>query len=58
MGALPRRPAAARPRPGDDLAGRPEDPGAAVIRLDPWRLKAADAATLAAGGEARVWRRA
>jgi hypothetical protein len=33
----------------------PDDPGAAVIRLDPWRLKAADAATLAAGGEAAVW---
>ena len=38
--------------------GGPEDPDAAVIRLDPWRLKVADAATLAAGGEARVWRRA
>jgi hypothetical protein len=35
----------------------PDDPGAAVIRLDPWRLKAADAATLAAGGPALTWRR-
>jgi hypothetical protein len=38
--------------------GGPDDPGAAVIRLDPWRLKAADAATLAAGGAAAVWRAA
>jgi len=28
-----------------------------VIRLDPWRLKVADAATLAAGGAPRAWRR-
>jgi hypothetical protein len=33
-----------------------EDPDAGVIRLDPWRLKAADAATLAAGGAAQIWR--
>ena len=38
--------------------GGPDDPDAAVIRLDPWRLKAADAATLAAGGTPHVWRRA
>jgi hypothetical protein len=36
----------------------PEDPDAGVIRLDPWRLKVADAATLAAGGEAQIWSRA
>jgi hypothetical protein len=36
----------------------PEDPGGAVIRLDPWRLKVADAATLAAGGAPLTWRRA
>jgi hypothetical protein len=35
----------------------PDDPDAGVIRLDPWRLKVADAATLAAGGPAQVWRR-
>ena len=35
----------------------PEDPQAGVIRLDPWRLKVADAATLAAGGAAQTWRR-
>jgi hypothetical protein len=36
----------------------PRDPGAAVIRLHPWRLKAADAATLAGGGAALTWRQA
>jgi hypothetical protein len=35
----------------------PEDPDAGVIRLDPWRLKAADAATLAAGKPPLAWRR-
>ncbi len=35
----------------------PEDPDAAVIRLDPWRLKVADAATLGAGGAPLTWRR-
>ena len=35
----------------------PGDPDAGVIRLDPWRLKVADAATLGGGGAARVWRR-
>jgi hypothetical protein len=33
-----------------------EDPAAGVIRLEPWRLKAAAAATLAAGEPAHVWR--
>jgi hypothetical protein len=33
-----------------------EDPDAGVIRLDPWRLRAAAAATLASGEPARVWR--
>jgi hypothetical protein len=28
-----------------------------VIRLDPWRLKVAGAAALAAGEPARVWRK-
>ena len=31
----------------------PSDPDAGVIRLDPWRLKAADAATLAGNGTPR-----
>ena len=57
VGGLQARSAARRLRPRHDLARRPSDPGAAVIRLDPWRLKAADAATLAAGGEPQVWRR-
>ena len=35
----------------------PSDPDAGVIRLDPWRLKAADAATLAGNGSPRTWRR-
>jgi hypothetical protein len=35
-----------------------EDPDAGVIRLDPWRLRAADAATLSAGHPALVWRAA
>ena len=35
-----------------------EDPEAGVIRLDPWRLKAAAAATLATGAPADVWRQA
>jgi hypothetical protein len=35
----------------------PQDPDAGVIRLDPWRLKAADAATLAGNGTPRTWRR-
>ena len=35
----------------------PEDPDAGVIRLDPWRLKVADAATLTAGGQPQTWRR-
>jgi hypothetical protein len=35
----------------------PDDPDAGVIRLDPWRLKVADAATLAAGEPAQAWRR-
>ena len=34
-----------------------EDPQAGVIRLDPWRLKVADAATLASGGAPHTWRR-
>jgi hypothetical protein len=33
------------------------DPDAGVIRLDPWRLRAAAAATLARGEPAHVWRR-
>jgi hypothetical protein len=33
------------------------DPHAGVLRLDPWRLRAAGAATLAAGGAANSWRR-
>jgi hypothetical protein len=41
---------------GNRQASLEEFPGAAVIRLDPWRLKAADAKTLAAGGEPQVWR--
>ena len=35
----------------------PSDPDAGVIRLDPWRLKAADAATLAGNGTPLTWRR-
>jgi hypothetical protein len=35
----------------------PHDPDAGVIRLDPWRLKAADAETLAGGGTPLTWRR-
>jgi hypothetical protein len=35
----------------------PGDPDAGVIRLDPWRLTAADAATLAGNGTPRTWRR-
>ena len=35
-----------------------EDPDAGVLRLEPWRLRAAAAATLAAGEPAQVWRRA
>jgi hypothetical protein len=31
---------------------------AGVLRLDPWRLRAAAAATLATGAPAHVWRRA
>ena len=49
-------PAPAGYDPATIWPGGPEDPGAAVIRLDPWRLRAAGAQTLAAGGEAEVWR--
>jgi hypothetical protein len=35
----------------------PDSPDAAVLRLDPWRLRAAAAATLARGESAAVWRR-
>ena len=53
-----RRRAARRLRPRDDLAATARaTPTPAVIRLDPWRLKAADAATLAAGGDRALWRR-
>ena len=52
-----RAPAPAGYDPATNWPGGPEDPGAAVIRLDPWRLKVADAATLAAGGEPLTWRR-
>jgi hypothetical protein len=55
VGVLPRRAAAARARPRDDLAAGLEDPDAGVIRLDPWRLKAAAAAALASGEPAHVW---
>jgi hypothetical protein len=52
---------AVRPPAGHDRAtiwpDGPDDPGAAVIRLDPWRLKVADAATLAGGGAPLTWRR-
>jgi hypothetical protein len=35
----------------------PASPDAGVLRLDPWRLRAATAARLAAGEPAAVWRR-
>lgn len=35
----------------------PDLPDAGVIRLEPWRLKVADAATLASGGAPHTWRR-
>jgi hypothetical protein len=34
----------------------PGDADAAVLRLDPWRLRAARVATLAAGGQAHAWK--
>jgi hypothetical protein len=36
----------------------PEGTGAALLRLDPWRLRAADVETLTAGKPALVWRSA
>jgi hypothetical protein len=53
--------AAAPPLGYDPATMFPEGPGgdgAAVLRLDPWRLRAADVETLAAGRPARVWRSA
>jgi len=51
---------AAEPPLGYDPAtiwpGGPDAPDAAVLRLDPWRLRAADAASLAKGEEALTWR--
>jgi len=34
----------------------PSDPGFALLRLEPWRLRVAAASTLAAGAPASVWR--
>jgi hypothetical protein len=50
-------PAPAGHDPADVFPDGPHAPGAAVLRLEPWRLRVATAAQMAAG-TARAWRRA
>jgi hypothetical protein len=42
--------------PATIFPGGPEGDGSAVLRLEPWRLRAADVETLAGGKPALVWR--
>jgi hypothetical protein len=42
--------------PGAVWPAGPADPGAGVLRLDPWRLRVARASALAAGEPPRSWR--